>query len=83
MRIGRPPETNRTRVVVLTADTAFEETVRATFGTSSAIELVLIAGRLAEHSDTLDTTGGGNSLSPAHRKVKRFEVFTPSPPLLV
>src|SRR6478735_3081453 len=57
MRIGRPPETNRTRVVVLTADTAFEESVRATFGTSSAIELVLIAGRLAEHSDTLDTTG--------------------------
>jgi pilus assembly protein CpaE len=57
MRIGRPPETNRTRVVVLTADTAFEESARATFGASSAIELVLIAGRLAEHSDTLDVTG--------------------------
>ena len=57
MRIGRPPETNRTRVVVLTADAAFEESVRATFGASSAIELSLVSGRLAEHSDTLDTTG--------------------------
>src|SRR6476619_3723519 len=57
MRIGRTQETNRTRVVVLSADAEFENSVRTTFGASSAIELVLIAGRLAEHSDTLDVTG--------------------------
>src|SRR4249920_1347948 len=57
MRIGRPSETNRTRVVVLTADAAFEDSVRATFGSSTAIELSLVSGQLAEHSDTLDTTG--------------------------
>ncbi|HEX3136240.1 MAG TPA: response regulator receiver protein, partial [Casimicrobiaceae bacterium] len=44
-------------MVVLTADAAFEESVRATFGASSAIELSLVSGRLAEHSDTLDVTG--------------------------
>ena len=57
MRIGRNSETNRTRVVVLTADAAFEDSVRATFGASSAIELAVVSGRLAEHGDTLDITG--------------------------
>ena len=56
MRIGRTPDTNRTRVVVLTADTEFENSVRATFGASSAIELALVSGRLAEHGDSLDVT---------------------------
>ena len=54
MRIRRTPETNRTRVVVLTADAEFENSVRTTFGASSAIELAMVSGRLAEQGDTLD-----------------------------
>jgi pilus assembly protein CpaE len=57
MRIGRPQETNRTRVVVLSADAEFENSVRTTFGASSAIELALVSGRLAEQGDTLDIAG--------------------------
>jgi len=53
MRIGRTSSTNRTRVVVLTADAAFENLVRTTFGASSAIELTIVSGRLAEQGDTL------------------------------
>ena len=56
MRIGRTPETNRTRVVVLTADAEFENSVRTTFGSSSAIELVTVTGRLPEQGDTLDVS---------------------------
>jgi hypothetical protein len=33
-------------------------------------------------TDTFITTGAGNSLSPANRKVKNFEIFTPNPPQL-
>jgi len=54
MRTERNQETNRTRVVVLSADTEFENSVRTTFGVSNAIELVMIPGRLAEQGDTLD-----------------------------
>jgi pilus assembly protein CpaE len=54
MRIRRTPDTNRTRVVVLTADAEFENSVRTTFGASSAIELAMVSGRLAEQGDTLD-----------------------------
>ena len=54
MRIGRNSSTNQTRVVVLTADAAFENSVRTTFGASSAIELVMVSGRLAEQGDTLE-----------------------------
>src|SRR5439155_17357162 len=57
MRIGRTPETNRTRVVVLTADAEFENSVRATFGASSAIELALVSGLLAEKGDALNVAG--------------------------
>ena len=56
MRIGRTPETNRTRVVVLTADAEFENSVRTTFGASSAIDLVTVSGRLPEQGDTLDVS---------------------------
>jgi pilus assembly protein CpaE len=56
MRIGRTPETNRTCVVVLTADAEFENSVRTTFGASSAIELVTVSGRLPEQGDTLDVS---------------------------
>src|SRR6187401_2604459 len=54
MRIGRNSNTNRTRVVVLTADAEFDGSVRSTFGASSAIELSVVSGRLAEQGDTLE-----------------------------
>jgi pilus assembly protein CpaE len=53
MRMHRGSETNRTQVVVLTADAAFEHAARDTFGASGAIELTVLAGRLADHADTL------------------------------
>ncbi len=58
MRLGRnpSPESNRTHVVVLTADAEFDRSARATFGSSSAIELTVVPGRIAEHGDTLDVT---------------------------
>src|SRR3569833_533911 len=46
-----------TQVLVVTADPAFAAAMRATFGASSAIELTLVAGTLAEHADTLDLSG--------------------------
>ncbi len=56
MRLGRSPspDPNRTCVVVLTADAEFDTSARATFGASSAIELVMVPGRIAECGDTLD-----------------------------
>ena len=56
MRLGRghDSDSNRTHVVVLTADTEFEHSVRATFGASNAIELTVVPGRVADHGDTLD-----------------------------
>src|SRR5215467_8545283 len=54
MRIGRNTSANQTRVVVLTADAGFGDSVRTTFGASAAIELVLIPGHLAEQGDTLE-----------------------------
>lgn len=57
MRIGRNISSERTRVVVLTADAAFDRSARATFGASSAIELTLVSGRITEHGDALDIAG--------------------------
>jgi pilus assembly protein CpaE len=57
MRIGRNSNANRTRVVVLTADAAFANSARETFGASNAIDLSLVTGRIAEQSDTLDLEG--------------------------
>ena len=59
MRLGRSPSpsSNRTRVVVLTADAEFDRSVRATFGASSAIDLAMVTGRVAEQGDTLDLEG--------------------------
>jgi pilus assembly protein CpaE len=54
MRIGRPTATGiPTRVVVLTADDGFEQSVRATFGASAQIGLDVIKARLSarEHID--------------------------------
>jgi pilus assembly protein CpaE len=47
---------NKTVVAVITADPAFEQSVRSTFGASSAIELRVIAGT-AESADGFDTEG--------------------------
>jgi pilus assembly protein CpaE len=59
MRIGRASNVDRTRVVVLTADPEFDRSARTTFGASSAIDLTVVAGRIAEQGDSLaveDTT---------------------------
>ncbi len=59
MRIGRSTSpAGQARVVVVTADAAFEETVRSTFGASAQIRLNVIAGTLAGHAeiDVKDTT---------------------------
>src|SRR5215467_6031333 len=56
MRIGRNNNTNRTRVAVLTADAEFDSSVRSTFGASSAIELSVVSGCLAEQADTLEVS---------------------------
>ncbi len=57
MRISRSPTpASQTRVVVLTADAAFEDSVRATFSASSQIGLDVVKGRLAEHGE-IDLAG--------------------------
>jgi pilus assembly protein CpaE len=53
MRLTRSSDPTRTRVVVVTADAEFERAARATFGASSAIELIVHAGPLADTADTL------------------------------
>jgi pilus assembly protein CpaE len=53
MRIGRPSNDHRTRVVVLTADDEFDRSARATFGASRAIDLVMVTGTVAERGDKL------------------------------
>jgi len=57
MRIGRNSSSNRSKVVVLTADEEFDRSARTTFGASSAIDLVMVSGRTADHGDTLDVAG--------------------------
>jgi pilus assembly protein CpaE len=47
---------SRTRVVVLTADDAFEQSVRATFGSHGQIDLAVIKGWLADQA-ALDLAG--------------------------
>ncbi len=57
MRLSRSPSpVSQTRVVVLTADAAFEDSVRATFSVGAQIGLEVVNGRLAEHGD-LDVAG--------------------------
>lgn len=46
-----------TRVVILTADAEFEREVRATFGTSKAIDLVVVSGSVTQASDKLNADG--------------------------
>ena len=47
----------KSSVVVVTADAEFDRSVRATFGASSAIDLIMVLGRIAECGDTLDVEG--------------------------
>ncbi len=58
MRIGRPNSAaNKTRVVVLTADSVFEQSARTTFGASAQIDLRVVSGTLAAVDEKLDVTG--------------------------
>jgi pilus assembly protein CpaE len=57
MRIGKSPSSNQTRVVVLTADEAFEHSAWATFGASKAIGLTVVSGSTADRADSLDVAG--------------------------
>ena len=57
MRISRSPTpASQTRVVVLTADSSFEDSVRATFSASGQIGLDVVKGRLAGHGE-IDVAG--------------------------
>ena len=54
MRVGRHGSAaGKTQVVVLTADAAFEEQVRATFGTSPQIALNVVSGSINVVGETL------------------------------
>lgn len=58
MRMARPTNAaNRTGVVALTADPAFEQLVDATFKASAQIDLQVIVGTVAEAGDALDADG--------------------------
>ena len=46
-----------TKVLVVTADSAFADAMRGTFGASKAIDLVLVEGALARQADTLAFDG--------------------------
>ena len=64
MRISRSPTpASQTRVVVLTADAAFEDSVRATFSTSTQIGLDVVKGRLADCA-AISTSPAPPSWSP-------------------
>src|SRR5579864_895599 len=59
MRLSRSPNpgSTRSRVMVVTADAEFDRSVRSTFGASSAIDLAVVTGRIAEQGETLDVEG--------------------------
>jgi pilus assembly protein CpaE len=54
--LARPASpANKTRVAVLTADDAFEQLARATFGANAQIELQLVKGKLSAESGRLNS----------------------------
>jgi pilus assembly protein CpaE len=58
MRIGRSNSAaSKTQVVVLTADSAFEEQARTTFGASDQIALRIVSGTLAAIDSEFDVEG--------------------------
>ena len=55
MRMTRSSSTaNKTGVAVLTTDSAFEQSVRSTFGTSGQIDLRVVAGAISDAGDRFD-----------------------------
>lgn len=57
MHSGRNKGDTRTRVVILTADPAFDASARETFGASAAIDLAVVSGSLAVAGDALPVDG--------------------------
>jgi pilus assembly protein CpaE len=57
MAIGQTSSTTKNSIIVVTADAEFERSVRATFGISSAVDLTVVSGRIADQSDTLAVEG--------------------------
>ncbi len=57
MRINHSAKASQTRVVVLTADAEFDASVRATFGASSAIDLAVVSGSVAEKAEAVEAAG--------------------------
>src|SRR5262245_58551797 len=58
MKIGRSNATaGKTQVVVLTADSAFEQQARTTFGTGGQIALEVVPGTVGQTEGTLDLAG--------------------------
>lgn len=57
MQSGRNRSDTHTRVVILTADPAFDASARETFGASAAIDLAVVSGTLAAEGDTLPIEG--------------------------
>ena len=58
MLTGQPTgAASRTGIALLTADAVFEQTVRATFGASTQIDLQVISGTLASTGDIFNTDG--------------------------
>ena len=54
MAIGQTSSSKRTGVVVITADAEFDQSIRATFGVSSVVDLAMFSGPVAAFGDTLD-----------------------------
>ena len=52
---------DKTVVAVLTADPAFEQSVRATFGASGAIELRVVSGTIAASTGSTPTASPSSS----------------------
>lgn len=58
MRLGRTSfDDGKTHVVLLTADSDFEQSVRATFGASQQIDLHVLASTIAAAGDKIDAQG--------------------------
>jgi pilus assembly protein CpaE len=91
MSISKSPDTpDKTTVAALTADPAFEQSLRATFGTSGAIELRIVPGTIdaAADLDTEDVTVLVVDLDPAQAgqmmALERMMLrLGPQPPVVV
>jgi len=57
MRIHSTATTHRTRVTVVTADSAFARSAQVTFDAAEQVELSIFNGRLSELADKLQVTG--------------------------